>query len=102
MRRLRGYQLFKHIELFAPIIRGDDLQRARSAEAMKTRCIAIGASYNEHVRKWSARGIESDWTSYRADAVSITLAIRNHLERELAEMAQLLSVIDRHTQSIAL
>lgn len=92
MRRLRAYQLFKHTELFGPVIRGNDPEKAKSAEAMKARCTGIGEAYNAHVGKWSAGGIESDWCNYEADAAEITRSIRNHLARELAEADKLLSV----------
>ena len=90
MRRLRTYQLFKHTELFDPIIRGNDSEMTRSAGAMKARCTAIGEAYNEHVGKWAAAGIESNWSAYQADAASAILSIRNHLARELAEAGKLL------------
>ena len=95
MRRLRAYQLFKHIELFGPFIRGDDPEKARSADAMKVRCTGIGEAYTAHVGKWSAGGIEDDWSSYQADATTITRSIRDHLVRELTEAGKLLPAIDQ-------
>lgn len=95
VRRLRTYQLFKHIELFDPIMAAGDAERARSAGEMKARCLTAGNAYNDHVRKWTVLGMGVDPLRYRAEGQTIVARLREHLRREAADAKVLLERVVR-------
>ena len=94
-RTLRRYQLFKHIEIFDPLIRSQCPLRADAAAKLKQRCIDIGQAYAEHVQRWSLQGSASSWEAYQKDATKFIDRIERHLESELCEVRLLLAGINR-------
>lgn len=95
VRALREYQLFKHQEIFDPLAASPDLLISNMASRMKVRCIAIGDAYAVHVQRWSDGTATNASVAYVSEARAVTDQIGNHLERERAEAAVLLSRILR-------
>lgn len=98
MRALRAYQLFKHTEIFNPIIASGALPRAREAEDLKQRCILIGEAYQEHVKQWSLSGPAHSWPTYIKEAQEIIRRIRTHLNEETLSVEALIANLKRTRQ----
>ncbi|WP_162256507.1 hypothetical protein [Sphingomonas sp. Root710] len=89
-RVLGAYQMFKHYELFDPIIRNGPLDKARLAEQMKAECIALGDEYRAHVARCANLDIPAHWDSYRPAVVRLLARIKAHIGRERWIAARLL------------
>lgn len=100
MRALREYQLFKHREIFDPLAGSSDPQLADLARGMKTRCIATGDAYGDHVQRWSNGAAVTAWEQYTAEARAIVTKVRLHLDREHAEASSLLAAVGRTRQAL--
>jgi predicted RNase H-like nuclease (RuvC/YqgF family) len=98
MRALRAYQLFKHVEVFDPIIASQCPKRAREAEELKRKCIEIGQQYEEHVRRWTLTGPAHSWPRYLGDAEHIIGRLRAHLAEEAKRIDQLIAGLQRTRQ----
>lgn len=98
MRALRAYQLFKHTEIFNPIIASGAPSRAREAEELKQRCIVIGEAYREHVQRWSLSGPAHSWPDYLKETQEIIRRIRAHLDQETLGVAALIANLKRTRQ----
>jgi len=94
-RVLREYQLFKHGEIFDPIVRGDLGARSRAAATLKAQCLGLGDAFAIHVRRWSLQGPASGWADYRRDATEMLGRIERHLAHEAHEVALLLDGMER-------
>ena len=95
MRTLREYQLFKHIEIFDPVIDRGDPRRAELAEAIKQRCIAAGEDYRRYVGRWTSEATELRWADYVADADAVAARIRLHMARERRDVEALLAGMEQ-------
>ena len=89
MRALTAYAMFKHREIFDPLI-----AKARPADAhkllrMKRACLELGDEFRAYVQKWSAADVQTHWTEYRPAACAMIARIRAHLARERADVAAL-------------
>jgi hypothetical protein len=98
VRLLREYQLFKHVEIFDPLIRAGEGLRADTARSLKTRCLELAAAYSDHVRRWSFQGPTSDWPAYRRDALAMAELIELRLAIELRDVRILLAGVARTRQ----
>jgi hypothetical protein len=87
---LSAYQMFKHHELFDPIIRDGPLDKARLAEQMKAECIALGEEYQAHVTRCVDLDIPAHWDSYRPAILRLLARIKAHIGRERWIAASLL------------
>lgn len=95
MRVLRDYQLFKHLEIFDPVIRHGTAGQAARAGELKQRCLGIAAIHTEHVRRWSLLGAIDAWPAYRTDAVEMVDRLHAHLAAERRDTACLLAGMHR-------
>ena len=98
MRVLRDYQLFKHLEIFDPVIRHGTAAQAARAGELKQRCLGLAATYTEHVRRWSLLGAIDGWPAYRTDAMAMVDQLHAHLAAELRDTAGLLAGVRRTRQ----
>lgn len=89
-RTLREYQLFKHGEIFDPIMRVAGSPRGRVAAALKERCLCLGEAFRKHVQRWSLEGPATAWDDYQREAISLAVQIEQHLEMEMREITALL------------
>lgn len=95
VRILREYQLFKHTEIFDPLIAYGDSVRATNASRLKTRCIDLGQSYGDHVQRWSLQAPMNAWDDYRDEALTMIERINRHLGDEAEQVARLLVGVGR-------
>ena|GEM_PF-1993285 len=89
------YQLFKHHELFDPILRDGPPDKARLAEQMKAECIALGEEYQAHAAHCANLDISAHWDSYRLVVARLLARIKAHIGRERWIAASLLIEPDR-------
>lgn len=90
VRALTSYQLFKHHEIFDPM-----LAKARPAEAhrlaeMKRTCNALGEAFRLYVQKWSAADVDGEWDEYQPAARTMIARIRAHMAGERANVTAIL------------
>jgi len=95
VRLLREYQLFKHTEIFDPIIRGDRASRSADAGRLKAACEETGAAYNDHIRRWNLSGTGETSPDYAADARHMIRRVGEHLDREQLDIRRLLDGVER-------
>jgi len=79
LRVLVEFQIFKHRDIFDPIIRRGDPRTAPQAQIMKEECAALGMEVRAFVTCWSDGSVERDWDRFRA----ATLALIAKVERGL-------------------
>jgi hypothetical protein len=90
MRALTAYQLFKHHEVFGPL-----LAKARPADAyhlvrMKRACTDLSDAFRSYVQRWSSTDVESRWAEYQPAALAMIARIRDHVTREREQVGQVL------------
>ena len=90
-RLLREYQLFKHGEIFDPVLRHGTGYQVTLASRMRVACLAAGEQFAAHVAHWSTRDIVAAWAEYRATLEAMIDGMRRHIAREAAEMETLLA-----------
>lgn len=95
MRVLRDYQLFKHTEIFNPVIQTGTPAEAKTAAQLKDRCVGIAALYADHARKWTLMGAVDAWPHYRTEALRMIRDLEAHMAAELRDTGALLSGIAR-------
>ena len=91
VRAMGRYQLFKHHEVLDPSIARASPVDAQRLTLMKEACLALGAAFHEHVRKWSGSDVEAEWRLYRPAALAMMKRIRVHIAHERIEMDALLA-----------
>lgn len=87
----RRYQIFKHGQIFDPVIAFGPASSKIVAQGMKIDCLQLGetfSAYNDRWRKLSLR----DWPSYRRDMIAHVEMITVNLQAELRAMRQLLMI----------
>lgn len=90
-RLLRIYQLFKHIEIFDPLIASVDPSRTLAAKSLKAACIAAGERYNAYVLRWSNGDAEMHWLEYTYAFQKMVRLIEQDLAIERREIRHLLA-----------
>lgn len=98
MRTMKGYQLFKHNEIFDPAIRGGSPLQMATAQQMKTACLKLGEEFQTYVVKWSAVDVVHDWDRYKPAMLKMADTIRRHIARERREIGVFLSGSERTRQ----
>jgi len=88
IRLLRGYQLFKHVELFDPLIRRRGPTASLAAD-MKARCVVLGEEVTAHIRRWSSSDAIGAWRQYVVEEAAMIERLRGHLRREREEAQRL-------------
>jgi hypothetical protein len=89
LRVLVEFQLFKHRDVFDPLIRQGDPRTAPRAQLLKTECAALGAEVRAFVVRWSDGSVEADWERFR----TASLALIAMVERGLAEQRRTLATM---------
>ena len=95
LRVLREYQLFKHNEIFDPLIASQRPELAAMARRMKIACISASEEYRLHTVRWAEQGSTNDWIAYEQAVRQIAAGLKSHLAAERVESAMLLSHTNR-------
>lgn len=90
MRLLTAYAIFKHGQIFDPIISRKLTGQVSRAERLKRACMAVGDEFRGHVTKWSGQDVKAEWAQYQPAALAIIARLRSHLTIERQEIAGLL------------
>ena len=90
VRLLREYQLFKHTEIFDPIIRHRPLGRNEHASRLKARCEIMGTRYNDFIKRWHLGASGPSSSDYRDAARKMIDDVAQHVVEEGGEIARLL------------
>lgn len=88
-RLLMEYALFKHREIFEPVIAGGG-KRGAEAMRLKLACIEAGKAYRDYTRGRDKAHPLTNWDTYRSAASAMAAAIRQHLVDERAGVRRLL------------
>jgi hypothetical protein len=89
LRVLVEFQIFKHRDIFDPMIRQGDAHVARCAQAMKEDCAALGMEVRDFVTRWSDGSVGENWDNFR----SAKLALIAKVERGLVEQRRTLATM---------
>lgn len=101
LRVLREYQLFKHTEIFDPIIGHGPGLKASAAALLKKRCVELADEHHRYVQRWSLEGLGTAWPQYRSEALVMADRIEQHLRQEMRDVRALLSGLYRTRQAEA-
>lgn len=85
------YQVFKHTNIFNPIVEFGAGSSKIVARSMKMDCLELGETYRAYVDRW-LRLKPQEWRSYQRDMLAIAEVISTHLATELTSMKQLLTI----------
>ena len=91
MRALTAYQMFKHREIFDPLIAKAAPGEAHRLLRMKRACLDLGDVFRAYVQRWSACDVEGRWAEYQPAALAMMARLRTHIAREREEVTALLS-----------
>lgn len=91
VRLLREYQLFKHVEVFDPLIKSNGSSQCANARDMKERCEIIGDQYNGFIKAWNLGDNGPSSADYRAAATKVLAAVRRHVASESEQIPRLLN-----------
>ena len=85
------YQIFKHTQIFNPVIEHAPSSSKVVARAMKVDCIELGETFSRYTNRWI--GLESkDWTDYRQDMLLTTEMMQKNINAEIRAIRQLLMI----------
>lgn len=90
LRRLRAYQIFKHGEIFDPLLASGSVDQRRAAGRMKERCLAMGERFVRYVNRWGIDDAAAEWDEYRIAVRLMTDALMKHIAEERRDVPQLL------------
>ncbi|MDP1027671.1 hypothetical protein Q5H91_10635 [Sphingomonas sp. KR1UV-12] len=88
-RLLRAYQLFKHHEIFDPVLRRGTATQIAAATRMKANCIAAGDAYRTYMNLWASQDVVEAWSSFRPATLAMAQRTRAHILVERAGVPQL-------------
>jgi hypothetical protein len=91
VRVLTGYQLFKHQQIFDPVVQHGSMRDADAARQLKAECILISEAFRNYVARWSASGITGREAEYRHDAQAMIARVQAHITRERRGIEALLA-----------
>lgn len=89
LRVLVEFQIFKHRDIFDPVIKQGDPRMAPRARILKAECAELGSEVRAFVAAWSDGSVDRDWDRFRA----ATLALIAKVERGLAGQRQALATM---------
>ena len=93
-RLLMDYALFKHRDIFAPIIASGGA-RLNDCLRLKSACIAAGQEYRDFIRSGNRTAPLTDWDAYRTSAQAMAQTMKTHLAEERAGIRKVLGVRER-------
>ncbi|UYY57659.1 hypothetical protein [Sphingomonas sp. S2-65] len=82
VRVLTAYQVFKHQQIFDPIMQNGSQLDADAARQLKAECIITTEAFRSYIAKWSTSGIVGREDEYRCEAQAMILRVRTHIARE--------------------
>ncbi len=91
VRVLRAYQVFKHGEIFNPMMRSGPPAQAAFARDLKAQCVTAGDSFRDYVSRWSTADLAASWDEHVAATGAMIQQLRHHLQSEQAAIGVLLS-----------
>lgn len=92
-RLLREYQLFKHVEVFDPMIVLE--RRLGIATHLKTRCVAIGHRFTTYLAGWTSQAIDGHWSDYADATQRMFDALARHVLDERRAIDAMLAGVER-------
>jgi hypothetical protein len=90
-RLLMDYALFKHRDIFAPILSAGGA-KMNDCQRLKAACIAAGQDYRDFIRTGNRADPFADWDTYRDSALAMARTMKAHLADERAGLRRLLGV----------
>ena len=85
------YQVFKHANIFDPIVEHGPASSKVVARSMKMDCLELGETYRAYLDRWLGL-TPREWASYRRDMLAVAEVLATHLDVELCSMRQLLMI----------
>lgn len=76
--QMQSFQVFKHREIFNPLIARGRPQKA-IAEELKSDCIALGSEYQAFQWQWANADVKARWAEYRLSGMKMMTTIRKSL-----------------------
>lgn len=90
-RMLREYQLFKHTEIFDPVIADGDDRQVAAARRLRDNCAAAGDGVSAHVERWTTADVTAQWASYCRSVRQSAGEMQAHIARERSQVEALLA-----------
>ena len=78
---LHELQIYKHREIFEPILSGTGPSKALVTR-LKIECVQVGVDYQAYTQKWDSADITENWHEYRLAALSMMRHLRESLARQ--------------------
>jgi hypothetical protein len=75
---LQALQVYKHREIFDPIIAAGG-PKAAIVKQLKVECIQLGLEYETYKRTWATADIDTRWPEYRLAGLSMMRQIRERM-----------------------
>lgn len=91
----RRYQIFKHSQIFDPVVAFGPASSKIVARGMKIDCLQLGETFSTYSERWRKLSLQ-DWPTYRRDMIAHTEMITMNLQAELRAMRQLLTIAKFH------
>lgn len=78
---LQALQIYKHHEIFDPII-AEGGSRTAIAKQLKVECIQLGLEYETYKRTWVSADIDARWPEYRLAGLAMMRQIRERMAEQ--------------------
>ncbi|KQU47450.1 hypothetical protein ASG67_14465 [Sphingomonas sp. Leaf339] len=98
LRTLVEFQLFKHRDIFDPVIRLGTPSQQKQARALKEECAQLGADVRAFVTRWSNGSAGTAWADHRRQ----TIAILDRVERGLIDQRRAIVMLLLDNRAIIL
>lgn len=92
----RRYQIFKHGQIFDPVVSFGPASSKIVARGMKIDCMQLGETFSAYTNRWRKLSLR-DWPTYRRDMLALVEMITTNLQDELRAMRQLLMIAKFHS-----
>ena len=93
VQAVRAYQVYKHSEIFDPLIDAGIEPAALIARGMKAMCIAASSRGKAFILEWSGRSAGDDWPRYSAATLAMNAEVRLTLEIERMGLTELRAAV---------
>lgn len=87
--QLKTYTEFKHQTVFPTLLQSSDPVVRELSMRMRGRCDAIGVLYKAYLADWSVVRVFEQKAKYRVAALEMIGRLRQHFEREQADVVRL-------------
>lgn len=92
----KRYQIFKHGQIFDPVVSFGPASSKIVARGMKIDCMQLGETFSAYTDRWRKLS-PRDWPTYRRDMIELVEMITANLQDELRAMRQLLMIAKLHS-----